>query len=322
MGAALSFATCGVFNDRADIAAVDAELRNTVYTAARTLTGARAREQSEQTRFEVLTRVQRNVETREIECETIRGQIKDLARRALRRSAVLKQRPPAPAAVQQDAVKEVRAALRAKKQYEADLGRRMKLLDLARRRLAAENMAKDSDADREFMRDLAALSNHGQQLTDADISEMERTGVEIVEAAADIEEHVDNINAAVYSLNEGASKDGEYDLDNDESLMQALAALEDEVSAEVVAPAPAKSVVPDAIDESLFAAAAVPAGAPAVAAVRDWSNRDSSKQPAQRVAIAETTNGRFGLSEIKSSASTKTTATHRGSAATSSMDYF
>jgi len=322
MGIVLSVATCGVFSTSSDVSRNDIAngptIGDVVNGARRVVNGERAKEIKAQDVFERQTRVQRAIEDRENACADLRVRIEEHNKRALKLYGVLKQQPPISAAAKAKATSEAQIALRARNALTIQLQQQTKMIEVARRGLSAATAVKNTESDKQLMLDVAALTRE-LKFDDADVTAISDAGIEVMDNAADLEQHQEEIGNALMTLNDTNQDAGlPFDLSHEDSLLAALAELETEVQNEQrattsatpakkpsrKAPQPATNNAPvDNADifttpSSTETVNFPPMPAPATL-FYSGSMADSAKRQAtsKRLAVAETTDGQFKPSQ-------------------------
>ena len=323
MGALLSIATCGMYPGSNDSSSSEEKSASNITSmqngptvgdvlsgARATISGARAKAQKEQEDFERQTRVQQAIDKREQKCAELRASMDDLNRKALRVFAIIKDKNASPAS-KQKAQNEARIVLRTRQRYDSDLKKYTKQITVSRRALTVSTTVKNNDDDKTLMLDIAELTR-AIKLDDADITAISTAGVEVIENTDNIEQHQEEIDNAWMTLNDAGDDKGlEYDLNHDDSLLQALAALEAEVKGEqqaspsstTTATAKKPKVQRNNVDddnESLFEnvdLSNLPT-APSSASLVYSGENNPIKSPPRKVAVAETVDGQFRQSSV------------------------
>jgi len=182
---------------------------------------------------------------------------------------------------------------------------------LARRALNAATDVKSNQDDKELMNDVAALTRK-MKLNDDDITAISDAGIEVIENTAEMEQHQEEINNALMTLNEG-DRDGNsaYDLSQDDNLLAALQELETEQQQqnEPHPASPAKNATarkqqqqPDPNNDddnvtfenvSLDSQSFPPLAASALVYSGEQTAASATRIPPKRAATAETIDGRF-----------------------------
>lgn len=305
MGILLSVATCGAFQSPA-MDKFDKNLSDAAKGARKYLTGAAKQERDAKEEFERQTRIQQKVADRERIVADLERQINELNKRAIRSLALLQQ-PGASAVIKRKASEEAKTVLRGKASLEKQIQKHQKYIGLSRRILTASNTVQTQNDDKELMADLVAQSR-ALKLDDNYINTIQESGGEMIEKAAELEQHLDEASEAVMLLDDAEHDKGmEFDLNHEESLLKALQSLETElqgksvgVASESGASEKKKAARPDAgkmnddddHNDKLQNAETIHFPASPASGIVYMNDRRQTTPP-KRIAIAETTDGRF-----------------------------